>query len=113
MKHSNKLATYLLAGAISLFVLSSAEDAAQAANPKNGEAVFKKYCAACHADGGNIIKPNKTLSKMDREKNGIKTTKDIIKIMRTPGEGMTTFDEKTVPEKEAKQIAKYILHTFK
>jgi cytochrome c6 len=33
--------------------------------------------------------------------------------MRNPGQGMTTFDEKTIPDKEAKEIADYILKTFK
>jgi cytochrome c6 len=113
MKIGNKRTTYLLAGAFGLFALSAVGGMAQAASSKIGEAEFKEHCAACHADGGNIIKPNKTLSKKDREKNGVKTTKDIIRIMRKPGEGMTVFDEKTLPGKEAKKIAEYIIKTFK
>jgi cytochrome c6 len=78
-----------------------------------GEAGFKEYCAACHADGGNILKADKTLSSKDREKHGIKTAKDIVRLMRKPGEGMTTFDKKAIPDKEAKAIADYIVKTFK
>jgi cytochrome c6 len=78
-----------------------------------GEAGFKEYCAACHADGGNILKADKTLSRKDREKHGIKTAKDIVRLMRKPGEGMTTFDKKTLSDKEAKAIADYIVKTFK
>jgi cytochrome c6 len=78
-----------------------------------GETKFKEHCTACHADGGNIIKPDKTLSRKDREKHGIKTAKDIVKTMRSPGEGMNTFDKKTVSDKEAKAIADYIIKTFK
>jgi cytochrome c6 len=33
--------------------------------------------------------------------------------MRNPGPGMTTFDEKTIPDKQAKEIAEYILKSFK
>jgi cytochrome c6 len=33
--------------------------------------------------------------------------------MRKPGPGMTQFDKKTVPDKEANAIAVYILKTFK
>jgi len=80
---------------------------------KTGETKFKEHCTACHADGGNIIKADKTLSRKDREKHGIKTAKDIVKTMRNPGEGMTTFDKKTVSDKEAKAIADYIIKTFK
>ena len=80
---------------------------------KTGATEFKEHCAACHADGGNIIKADKTLSHKDREKNGIKTAKDIVNIMRKPGMGMTTFDKKTISDKEAKTIADYIIKTFK
>ena len=79
----------------------------------NGAAEFKEHCAACHANGGNLINPAKTLTKADREKHGIKTGKDLIRIMRKPGPGMTAFDEKTLPEKEAQKIADYILKNFK
>jgi cytochrome c6 len=78
-----------------------------------GETKFKEHCTACHAGGGNIIKADKTLSRKDREKHGIKTAKDIVKTMRKPGEGMTAFDKKTVSDKEANAIADYILKTFK
>jgi cytochrome c6 len=78
-----------------------------------GETLFKQHCAACHPGGGNIINPQKTLQKKVREANNIKTVDDIIKLMRNPGPGMTTFDTKTIPDKDAKQIANYILNAFK
>ena len=78
-----------------------------------GETEFKEHCAACHADGGNLINPGKTLSHKDREKSGLKTSGDLVKIMRNPGPGMSTFDKKTLPDKEAKMIADYIIKTFK
>lgn len=80
---------------------------------KSGETLFKDNCAPCHPEGGNIVNPKKTLSKKDREANKIKKAADIIKVMRNPGPGMTKFDDKTIPEKEAKQIAEYIIKTFK
>ncbi len=78
-----------------------------------GEALFKKHCAVCHPDGGNVINPNKTLKGKSLEANNVKTEKDIIAKMRNPGPGMARFDEKTVPEAEARQIAEYVLKTFK
>ena len=80
---------------------------------KTGEALFKEHCAVCHPDGGNIINPQKTLHKNYLDANNIKKPKDIIKMMRNPGPGMTQFDKKTVPDSEAKKIARYILKTFK
>ncbi len=83
-----------------------------AAAEKGGEALFKANCAVCHPDGGNIVNPAKTLHKKDRDANNVKTAKDIMHRMRNPGPGMTKFDEKTVSDKDAKEIAEYILKTF-
>jgi cytochrome c6 len=79
----------------------------------NGEAGFREHCVACHADGGNIIKADKTLFRKDREKHGIRSVHDIVTVMRNPGEGMTVFDAKTLPDNEATAIADYIIRTFK
>ncbi len=79
---------------------------------KTGEALFKQNCAICHVGGGNIVNPQKTLHKKDREAHNIKKAEDIVKIMRNPGPGMTKFDEKTIPDKQAHEIAEYILKTF-
>ncbi len=83
-----------------------------AAAGSSGEALFKQHCALCHPDGGNIINPQKTLHKKDRDANTIKTAADIVHLMRNPGLGMTKFDEKTILDKDAKEIAEYILKTF-
>ncbi len=79
----------------------------------SGEASFRKYCAACHSGGGNIVRPAKTLHRKDLEANGVKTASDIVRLMRHPGPGMPTFDKKTVPDSEARAIADYVVHTFK
>ena len=113
MRLGNKFKPYLLAGGICILVFSTNLPTALAATNKMGEAEFKEHCTVCHADGGNIIKTDKTLSRKDLEKHGIKTRKDIINIMRKPGEGMTTFDKKTISDKEATAIADYIIKTFK
>jgi len=76
----------------------------------------------CHPKGGNIFKPQKTLFKKDREANNIKSAKDIVRKMRNPGivathpdewSGMKLFDEKTISDKDALEIADYIIKTFK
>jgi cytochrome c6 len=79
----------------------------------NGAEEFKNNCAVCHPNGGNIINPKKPLDKKTLAENKIKSAKDIIAKMRNPGPGMTKFDKKTIPDKEAKAIAEYILKTFK
>ncbi len=90
-----------------------APTAAAPGEAKNGEALFTKNCALCHAQGGNTVNAKKTLLRKDREANGVKTADDIIGKMRNPGPGMPKFDENTIPEKDAKAIAQYVLDTFK
>lgn len=78
-----------------------------------GATLFQQHCAVCHPNGGNIIKPGFTLQRKDRDAHGVKSANDIIAKMRNPGPGMTRFDAKTISDKEAKEIAEYILKTFK
>jgi cytochrome c6 len=93
------------------FVVLSGGAASAAGQP--GETMFQQHCAACHPAGGNIITPQKTLKKKDMEANKIKTAEDVVKTMRNPGPGMTKFDAKTISDKDARQIAEYIMKTFK
>lgn len=86
---------------------------AEKASKNTGEAEFKEHCAICHPEGGNVINPKKTLHKSDREANNIRSEADIIKLIRKPGPGMTTFDEKTITAAQAKEVAKYIFKSFK
>jgi cytochrome c6 len=95
--------------------------AGEAPKGMSGELLFKKHCAACHLDGGNILNPRKTLHKKDLDENNIKTAEDIVRKMRNPGPfpthpqdwgGMRMFDEKTITNDEALLIADFILKTF-
>lgn len=79
----------------------------------HGAKLFERHCASCHPNGGNIINPAYTLHKKDRDAHGVKTVKDIVGKMRKPGPGMTVFDAKTLPDKDAGEIAEYIVKTFK
>jgi cytochrome c6 len=85
---------------------------AEKASPNSGAALFAANCKVCHPDGGNIINPAKTLHKKDRMANHVTTEADIISRMRNPGPGMTKFDEKTISEKDAHEIAEYVMKTF-
>ena len=80
---------------------------------KTGEALFKLHCAVCHPDGGNIVKPEYTLHRKTLAKHKITKPEDIVKILRNPDQGMTKFDETTIPDKDATTIAQYVLNTFK
>jgi cytochrome c6 len=94
-----------LVGSTSMNSVESAE--------KTGEQLFKEHCSVCHPEGSNIINSKKTLQKKDLEANNIKSTKDVINIMRKPGPGMTAFDMTSISDKDAQKIADYIFKKFK
>lgn len=113
MKSKHTRIACLQVGAFGIIAFSAGGCTTQSSRQMTGEAEFKQHCIACHANGGNSINPAKTLLKADREKNGMHTAKDLIEVMRKPGPGMTAFDEKTLPERDAEKIADYILNAFK
>ena len=80
---------------------------------KTGEQFFNEHCAACHPNGGNIINPEHTLHKNSMASHGIKTADDIVSYLRSPGTGMPSFDKEKLPDERAREVADYILDTFK
>ena len=104
-----KILTLALALSATCLWLTPTNTAQAAAS---GEELFKQRCSACHANGGNIINPQKNLSKATREANKVNTVEAIIGKMRNPGPGMSKFDPNFLPDSDAKLIAEYILKTF-
>jgi cytochrome c6 len=103
----------LLTGTLISAALLAATAQADTKGKIDAKAEFAEHCASCHPAGGNIINPAKTIKKAELSKAGIKTWKDIVAKMRKPGPGMTTFSKQDISDKEAKEIAEYILKTFK
>jgi len=93
--------------------LASVVAAATGKGKIDGKAEFDLHCSGCHPNGGNVINPAKTLLKMNREANGVKSVKDIVRKMRKPGAGMKQYDRKELSDAKAKAIAEYIIKTFK
>lgn len=97
-----KKSIILAAAALTVGMISSSVFAAET----GGAAIFKAKCAACHPDGGNIMKPNETIK-------GIKNAKKIVTQIRKGGAGMPAFDAKAISDTDAKLLADYIIKTFK
>jgi len=97
--------------AVSLFALTGFADETQ--RETQGESAFNEHCMACHPGGNNIFDSSKTLHKKDLDAHNIKTTDDIVNIMRNPGPQMTQFSKDDIPDNVAKEIAEYILKNMK
>jgi cytochrome c6 len=95
----------LMMGCLNVLIVEAQEDI--------GETLFNDNCVVCHPGGGNVINPQKTLHSGDLNANNITKREDIVAIMRTPGPGMSKFDNDKIPDHFAEKIAEYILKTFK
>ncbi|HMK49831.1 MAG TPA: c-type cytochrome [Thermodesulfovibrionales bacterium] len=98
---------------LGLCLLAMAASADETDRESPGEAAFNQYCMVCHPGGGNILNSSKTLHKKDLDANNIKSPEDIVRLIRNPGPQMTSFDKNAISDKLAKEIAEYVLGTFK
>ncbi len=78
-----------------------------------GREIFKTKCASCHPSGSNIINKEKTLFKRDLDRNKLKSVDALVRYMRNPGPGMTKYDMKDLPDKDAREVAKYIIQSYR
>jgi len=80
---------------------------------RDGEALFRQFCSACHPNGGNVSDPERTLYGSVLRRKHITTPEDIVRIMRNPLSRMLRFDATALPDKDARAIAEYVLKTFR
>ena len=78
-----------------------------------GEQLFLRHCSGCHPQGRNLLYPQKDLRRLTLTANGLTTPQAVVKIMRTPGQGMPTFDSRALPDFQALRIATYLLEAFR
>jgi cytochrome c6 len=106
----NLLPAFVSGMGVCLLAMTGLANGTQQEHP--GAAAFREYCMVCHPGGSNIFVPEKSLHKKDLETHNIKTPEDIVRIIRNPGPQMTKFDESTIPDRVARDIADYILENF-
>ena len=119
-----KLSVLLLVSTVTLTACSrdepqkpAASAPASATDPqgavRDGEALFRQYCATCHPNGGNVSDTEHTLYGSVLKRKHITTPEDIVRIMRNPLSRMIRFDPSTLPDRDARAIAEYVLKAFR
>ena len=73
----------------------------------SGESLFEANCAACHANGGNIIRRGKNLKRRAMKRNGFEEAGAIATII-TQGKGIMPAYADRLSEKEIEAIAQYV-----
>ena len=77
-----------------------------------GKVVFEANCAACHANGNNVINPEKTLKLDILQING-KDTISAITTQVTQGYGAMPAFGGRLSEEEITSVANYVLNQAK
>jgi len=70
--------------------------------------VFDKNCAACHKDGGNIMNPDKTLSKESLEKNGVNSV-DAVKKLVSEGKAPMPAFKGTLDGAQIDEVSAFVI----
>jgi cytochrome c6 len=81
---------------------------ATADNNSNGAKVFQANCAACHAQGGNIMRWGKNLKLKALSKNKV-DTKDAIALLVANGKNSMSAYSDRLTNQEIQDVAAYVL----
>ena len=90
-----------------LLILLMAPGLGRAAASSEGAALFQQHCAACHINGGNIIRRGKTLKLKALERNGIEGPLEIAMIA-TEGRGQMSGYGEVLGDDGADAVAEFI-----
>jgi cytochrome c6 len=74
----------------------------------NGAEIFSAKCAGCHANGGNIIRRNKTLKLKALSKFDMDSIAAIADIVTNGKNNMSAYRER-LSEQEIADVAAYVL----
>jgi cytochrome c6 len=80
-----------------------------AADLANGAEVFNTNCAGCHANGGNIVRRNKTLKLKALTKFGMDSSTAIADIVANGKNNMSAYKER-LSNREIEDVATYVLN---
>jgi len=85
---------------------------------ETGAVIFEAKCAACHANGGNVLNPGKTLFPAALEKNGYADVDSVSTLLRN-GKGQMPKYQGSIPpvsrlsDEDIEQVATYVLDMAK
>jgi mono/diheme cytochrome c family protein len=79
---------------------------------QSGADVFNAHCATCHEDGGNRLKPDKTLKLQDLKQNGMDTLEAVTSQVKNGTPPMPAF-KNILNETQIKTVSAFVLEQAK
>lgn len=100
----NPLILGMIAGLVAAFVSASTPAYADAAA---GQPIFDANCGGCHKAGGNLLAPDKKLTKEALDKFGFDQAADIKQLVMKGKSSMPAFGEK-ISAADVDNVADYV-----
>lgn len=94
---------------LTLIVLSTAfSSIAFAADTADGAKIFSVHCAACHENGGNIIRRGKNLKQKALKKYGMDSLEAVTTLVKNGKNNMSAFKDR-LSEQQIENVSLYVL----
>jgi cytochrome c6 len=93
---------------LAITLLSLTISPAMASDLAHGAEIFNTNCAGCHANGGNIVRRNKTLKLKALSKFDMDSIAAIANIVANGKNNMSAY-KKRLSEQEIEDVAAYVL----
>ncbi|MEL6468425.1 MAG: c-type cytochrome [Cyanobacteria bacterium J06623_4] len=87
---------------------STAETPTETPTEPSAETLFALNCAACHANGSNIIRRGKNLKRRAMERNGYDNVEAIATLINEGKGAMPAYADRLSPD-DVSAIAQYVL----
>ena len=100
------------AGAVAAAIATGVAAPAFAGDVGAGEQVFNANCAACHANGQNVIMPEKTLEKeaLEQYLTGGRNEKSVVYQVTNGKNAMPAFGGR-LSDEDIANVASYVIAT--
>jgi cytochrome c6 len=103
------LSTLISFSIVLLFSNSGISDSSLTGDPSKGETIFTGNCAACHANGKNVLQPEKTLEKEVLETNGMYSIDAIVTQVTNGKNAMPAFGGR-LSQEDIENVASFVLN---
>lgn len=98
--------------ALTVLLVTTLSPPALAANTVNGAEIFSVHCAGCHANGGNIVRRNKTLKQKALKKYGMDSLEAIAALVENGKNNMSAYKDR-LNAQQIEDVSAYVLEQAK
>ena len=76
---------------------------------EDGKAIFDANCSSCHMQGGNMMAPDKTLSKKDLKKHSKYSEEAIYQLLKEGVKGTAMMSFEHLGEDKLRAVTDYVM----